>query len=800
MPVHKKLILASGAACLFVTTGAVLLSKTPSLGWNLSKTRFTLPNNWNITPVGNQVELPGDMPGNIIFSTDGKKAIVNTSGFHNHSLNLIDLATKKIDQSIDLKNSWIGLARTGNTILVSAGGITDGNENKNIFRFTYSNNSLTAITPFQLNKIEPKSRFVSGIVTKGERVYVLNIQSDQVLLMHKDGSTRRVVKVGYRPYAAALSPNGQTLAVTEWGNKSVVLLDANNLAFKARFDVGPHPSAIAWTRDDRILVTESSSNSIAVIEGSQLSRVTVAIEPQYLVGSMPQAIALSKDELKAFVALGGENAIAVLDLKPKRPKVIGHIPTIRFPSAIAVTPDNKSLIIATAKGFYGPNGGSATRPKGSTQPLTERNIYVGDQLAGNINILKIPTDSQLKTLTAMAIANRPVGEKAVPLSTNQKAKALANMKKIKHVIYVIRENRTYDQVLGDIAKGNGDPSLTLFGKKFTPNSHALANEFCLYDNLFTDGETSQAGHQWTNSAYASDYTEKAWIMSYSGRPQVNSDARMTASPEYLWTLARKNGHWARVYGEYVDVQEDHNSLNAKELKDDPEAYGYSEEWERIFARGGRDTEKIESFFKELTQFEKTGKMPALMVMALPDDHTHGFDPGSYSPTAMIGNNDLALGQLVDRISRSKFWDSTAIFVIQDDAQGGPDHVDSHRTVGHVISAYGRKGTVDSTHYTTASMLRTMELILGLPPMTTFDGNATPMIAAFSKDFSAKPFSAITPNFDINEINPSKTELALRSAKLDFSEVDKADFGELNRILWQGYRPGIPYPSHLATDK
>jgi hypothetical protein len=454
------------------------------------------------------------------------------------------------------------------------------------------------------------------------------------------------------------------------------------------------------------------------------------------------------------------------------------------------------LIIASAKGNYGANAilpGSASTGKVRRQDDAAY-TYIGEQLQGRLRIIPIPSRDQYKSLTEQTIQNRPIWEAT---STEQKERASIEngaLKKIKHVIYVIRENRTYDQVLGDVPKGNGEPALTIFGEQVTPNGHKIANEFVLFDNLFTDGETSQAGHQWTDAAYATDYCEKQWILGYSRRGTLRSDARLTSSPgDYLWTLARKHGLKARVFGEYVDRQEDHNSLNDPILKEDPEKYGYSATFEKIFARGGRDTEKVDDFLRELHTAETTGSWPSLMVMALPEDHTHGFSAGSHSPRAMVGSNDLALGKLVEGVSHSKFWAETAIFVIQDDAQDGPDHVDSHRTVGYVVSPYTRRGFVDHRHYTTSSMLRTMEIMLGLPPMSQYDELANTMHGAFTLPRNLAPFDAVAPKIDINEKNPSGTTLARRSAKLDFSEVDKADFGELNHILWDGYRPGVPYP-------
>lgn len=387
-----------------------------------------------------------------------------------------------------------------------------------------------------------------------------------------------------------------------------------------------------------------------------------------------------------------------------------------------------------------------------------------------------------------------MGVGATQLSASQVRQAMANLKSIKHVIYVIKENKSYDQVLGDLTGANGDPSVNLFGQKITPNQHKLARQFMIFDNLFCDGESSQVGHQWSDSAYASEYTETQWSSNYGGKGELDSDKRLTSSPgAYLWSDARKHGLWARVYGEYVDIQEDHGSLGDPVVKANPERYGYSEPWERVFGKGGRDTEKLDSFLPELQRFEQTGKMPSLMVMAMPDDHTHGYSAGSYSPKAMVECNDLAVGKLVEAISHSSFWKDTAIFVIEDDTQGALDHVESHRTYGFVISPWTQKGTVDSTHYTTSSMLLTMETILGITPMSSYDAHATPMLRPFLGTPNLGSFVAEAPGPEINDKNPAKTALALESAKLDWSDIDRADPVRVSHLLWKGERPGQPYP-------
>ncbi len=777
-------LLAGGAVFAAAAPIALLAARRP--GWDARHERFTLPNGWRVSPVGRSVALPGDMPGNILLLDGGRRALVNTCGFHDHSLSLVDLDAGRLVSSVPLGKAWIGLARQGDDALVSAG------QGSGMHRVAIE--GLKRLEDVALPGVEAKGRYVSGIVVGPEGTYALNVQTDEVFLLDGKAASKARAKVGYRPYAAALSPDGATLAVSEWGGRSVALLDARTLALQARVAVGAHPTALVYAPDGRLFVANAGSTTVSVVcEGKVAETIEVGVDASRRIGPTPLALALSGGRL--FVANAGENCVGVFDVsRPGRARPLGFVPTERYPTALALTPDGRRLVVATAKGYYGPNAGKGVDPganaRGKDYGASYK--YIGEQLAGRLTVVDLPDDKGLAALGRRVRENLPPGAEAVSVDRN--AIERGALSKIKHVVYVIKENRTYDQVLGDIPKGDGDPSLTIFGERVTPNIHKLVGDFTLFDNLYTDGEVSQIGHQWTDSAYGNDYTEKQWILSYSRHGEVESDARLSSSPgDYLWTAARKKGLWARVYGEYVDVQEDHGSLESEEIKKDPEKYGYSASFERIFARNGRDVEKVDDFLKEMRAGERTGRWPALMVMALPEDHTRGFTAGALSPYAMVGDNDLAVGRLIDAISHSRFWKDTAVFVIQDDAQDGPDHVDSHRTEGFVVSPYVRRGAVDHTMYSTASMLRTIETILGLKPMSEYDARATPMHAAFTTRPDFTPFDAVPPKVDLNERNPAKTALAARSAKLDFSDIDRADFGALNRLLWDGLRPGEPYP-------
>jgi len=769
-------------------------------GWNAERTQYTLSNGWKVSPAGRGVTLPGDMPGNIIPLDGGKKALVNTCGFHDHSLSLVDLEKGEIIQSIPFERSWIGLAQDDEGRVMVSGGGVENQSREAIHLASLAENSLTVSPGPRLPGILPKDQFVSSILAGPYGTYAINIQTDQVELLAKGWTLLAKRKVGYRPYACALSPDKKVLAVSNWGDRSVSFLNAADLWPIGQVTVEARPTALTYAPDGRLFVANAGSNTVSVIENGKVAdTVMTGVDKAQQVGTTPVALALAPGSKTLYVANAGVNCVAVIDVSQKgHARRTGLIPTEKYPTALAVTPDGKKLLIGTAKGYFGPNAGDKVKLEGpgirGKEYPGNAHLYVGNQMTGRLTIVEVPDRKTLIAYTKQTIANSPAGLAAAHTAAERKLIQKGAFDKIKHVIYVIRENRTYDQVLGDILKGNGDPHLTIFGGKVTPNGHKIAQTFALFDNLYADGDVSQAGHQWTDAAYSSDYTEKQWILNYSGHGEVNSDSRLTSSPgEYIWTLARKKGHTARVYGEYVSMQEDHDSAESEELKADPEKFGFSASFEKIFARGGRDTEKVADFLREMHESEKTGKWPELMVMALPEDHTNGFRAGSLSPWAMIGNNDWAIGQLVDEVSHSPFWKETAIFIIQDDAQDGPDHVDSHRTVGYVVSPYVRRGIVDRTMYATASMLRTMELILGLPPMTEFDAKCTPMYAAFTDKPDFTPFTLEKPRVDVDERNPKGTALAIRSSKLDFSDIDRADFNELNRILWAGYRPNDPYP-------
>jgi hypothetical protein len=357
---------------------------------------------------------------------------------------------------------------------------------------------------------------------------------------------------------------------------------------------------------------------------------------------------------------------------------------------------------------------------------------------------------------------------------------------IKHVLYIIKENRTYDQVLGDFRDargqpaGNGDPQLTLYGEAVTPNHHQIAREYVLLDNLYCNGEVSVDGHSWCDAAIATDYNQRSWILSYSSHGKLPGNQEMEIpAAGYLWDLCRRHGVSFKNYGE-----------GARRV---PSA-------NRGRWGGGRDMDRVQSWIEDLQAAEKSGVLPRFTIMSLGENHTRGTTPGAFTPDACVASNDLGLGRIVAAASCSRFWKEMAIFVIEDDAQNGPDHVDAHRTVGLVISPYCKRGVVDSTLYTTASMVRTMELILGLPPLTQYDAGATPMFNCFTRTAEVSPYAPLTPKVDMLAKNTTKSPGAKQSARMNFRDYDLAPEDELNRILWlaaKGADAPYPTPIHRA---
>jgi YVTN family beta-propeller protein len=800
---HVVLFLATAVTLAVAPLGT---AETPRFPGKTAR-GFLLPNGWTITPAGEQVVLK-DLPLNILPLADSRRVLVATSGYNAHELALVDLETRKTIHTETVRQSWFGLvmAPGGDKLWWSGGGgaalhayhVKDG------IPARADGRDPTA----ELGRGDNKNNFKSGLALDHQRnvLYSLDIDAGTLAVIDLAGKQpERTLALGGRPYDVAIARNGSRLYVSDWAGRAVVAIDPVGLRVVAKIGVGEHPNQIALhPKDDRLFVACASSNLVSVIDtkrGIVTETIFTALFPKAPEGSTPDALAVSPDGAKLYVANADNNCVAVVDVSaPSRSQVQGFIPTGWYPTALAVTPDGKNLLVGVGKGnqtYANPIPKTPEPPKPGDGGNRGRPYpYIGTTLSGALSIVPVPDDAKLAAFTETVYRNCPYSDKLLTGAPYQEKTAIptkvGDPSPIKYVIYIIKENRTYDQVFGDIGRGNCDPSLVMFGEDVTPNHHKLANEFVLLDNLYCNGHVSADGHPWSTMAYNTDYTARNWALTYSGREGVEDDdeGNLQKAPSgYLWDSCARNNLTYRSYGEYGGrVSQPDGSVKMEGRV--PGLVGHMCPDFGIPKEPGqrtRDTDNVEVFLKEFREFEKNGNLPRFIVMSLGEDHTSGTRPGTYTPQACVASNDLALGRLVEAVTKSKYWPEIAIFVIEDDAQNGPDHVDAHRTVGLVISPYAKRKVLDSTQYTTVSMIRTMELILGLEPLSQFDAAANPMFACFTDKADLTPYTAESARIDLNDKNGPLAYGAERSMKMDFSEYDKIDDFELNEILWRAVK-------------
>lgn len=748
-----------------------------------------LATGWRISPVGTNINLKGDMPSRIVLLPGGKTAAVLLSGYHDQGVEVIDVASRTSIQFRHLGSSFCGLSVSGNNLYVSLG-------SQGIGRYPVKDGLLGELTKITLATL-PKNAWIGGLASlpSGE-IAAADLNHDCVDILSADGSQiRAAIPTGRCPFALATTAKGGLVA-TNWGDESVSFIDPLAARETYRLKVGSHPNDVLCSPDGRVFVTNGGGNSVSsIFNGKVIETILTSLSPRDEIGSTPIALALAPDGHRLYAANADNNDVAVISLRQpdQASSVIGFIPTAWYPSALAVTRSGE-LLVGTAKGTgIGPNVDPVKSRMNPAGQIPFR--YIALKLAGQIRIVADPNDKDLALYTKKVYSNIP--NRALAMHGRRGNRQMTQiLGQLKHVIFVIRENRTYDQVLGDDARGNGDPSLVMFGANVTPNAHRLAKDFVLLDNLYCDGEVSEDGHQWCDSAYATDFTEKAWENRYAGRRAPDADDRLTASPGgYLWDNCERHGRSYFSYGESANFEADKD--HAPVFKGDKGLEGHASlAWSSFKTANGecRDYQRINVFLDDLEKAEKSGKWPNYTVMSLGEDHTVGLRSGGPTPAASMASNDLALGKLVDAVTHSRFWKDTAILVIEDDGQNGPDHVDAHRTVGLFISPFTKRGAVDETMYSTASFLRTAELILGLPPMTQFDSTATPLFASLSAQPDYRPYDAVAEMADLQAKNGNTTALNVRSDRLDFSGYDRANPDELNAILWESIHPGVPEPA------
>lgn len=794
---------------------------------------YLLPNGWRMTPLGTHIPT-NDLLLEIVPAPDNAVMVATHGGYNEHGLVVVDTKTGEAVQRIPLPTAWYGLAWSpdGERLFVSGGNDKQGKPAP-IYVFDYAGGRLSeAPVARWTDEMDPKLTFWAGVAHHPAKplVFAANRTANYLAVFDaQSGTLRGRIETEMNPYALAFDAAGDTLYCSNWASDSVSVIDVDAMAVSATIAVGDNPNDIALTRDGRLFVACANDNTVWSID-TATRRPTEIIEtslfPNAPQGSTPNSLALSPDYQTLYVANADNNNVAVVDIEEAGEcSVLGFLPTGWYPSAVAV--GGEKLYVGNAKGV-----GSYSNERGPHSPLREDGVSAGRGTVkslqqGSVSVIDIPGNRRkLRQHTEQVYANCPYRDELLaaahpPAEETVVPSQVGAGSKIKHVLYIIKENRTYDQVFGDLPQGNGDPRLCIFGREITPNHHAIAEQFVLFDNLYCDAEVSWDGHQWSNAAYATDYVEKYWPASYGDKSDAPISLATLPKAGYLWDQCLAKGLTYRSYGEFAERVSD----NDQDLDRDAADLGTStDEGGRMvpahpmlgalhghiaphyYCWGARDYENAEAFIKEFDEYEKNfespdprKRLPNYIVMALPEDHTHGARPGRPTVRACVASNDLGLGMIVDRVSHSKYWPQTAIFVIEDDAQDGPDHVDARRTVGLVISPYTKRGFVDSTLYTTSSMLRTIELLLGLQPMSQFDAAATPMYNAFTNESDLTPYAHRPANIDVDEMNDPETAWGVeQSLEFDLSTYDRCPMFALNEVVWKNMKGAdseMPLPVH-----
>ena len=847
--------------------------------------RTVTPVNQVVTPAGLQVELPGLRPQALALSPNGRLLV--TAG-KTSELVVVDPATGKVLQRVALpsekQNEPQPQVASPNILQPDAKGqvsftglvfsldgkriyLSNVNGSIKVFNVTADGTvSGSHSIPLPLaNAPRRKEEIPAGLALSldGSRLYVaLNLSNQLGEFDTATGKLLRTFPVGVAPYDVALAAG--KAYVSNWGGRrpqagdvtgpagrgtevrvdpvthiasegSVTVIDLSTGAVRAEVLVHLHSSALAVTPDFRhVVCANAASDNLSVIETATdkvVETIWVKQSPADIFGASPNALAFDAKGKMLYVANGTQNAVAVVEFNPGKSKLLGLIPVGWFPGALAFDAQRKTICVANIKGL------PATT---KLDKQTLRQGFNSHQYSGSLSLVPVPPVKVLPALSAivwknyrheqLALAKLPprAGQPARPVPER-----IGEPSVFKHVVYVIKENRTYDQVFGDLKQGNGNEALCIFPERITPNQHKMVREFVLLDNTYCSGILSADGHQWSTTAFATDYMEKSFAgfpRSYpDGMGEDENDALAYAPTGFLWDNVLRHGKTLRNYGEFALPAV---RFADKARKGSPQWMDCWKEFREpkgdvIFASmpavkslaphlatnsvgwdmAVPDQFRAQFFINELKQYEAKGGFPNLIIICLPNDHTSGTSAGSPTPAACVADNDLAFGQIVEAISRSKFWKGTAIFAIEDDPQAGFDHVSGYRTTAYCISPYTKRGAVVSTQYNTTSLIRTMEQILALPPMNQFDATATPMFDCFTDKPDFTPFAAVPNNVPLDQMNfaantikdPLLRQHANASARMNFKQVDKCPEDLLNRILWHAMKgSAAPYPTWAIT--
>ncbi len=768
--------------------------------------RVGLPNGWSLTPIGKSLPL-GDLPLNMAVSPSKKLIAVTNNGQSVQSLQLIDAVNDKVVSTVVIPKSWYGIKFSSDEKFLYASG---GNDNwilkYEVRKALATGASLVLIDSIKLGDKWPYRLCPTGIEIDDAKkiMYAGTKENNTVYFIDLVSKTiKDSIKLDGEAYGCILSPDKKRLYVSVWGADEVIVVNTTSRKISDHIKVGDNPNELCLSKNGKFLyVANANDNSVSVISTQTLKVIetlSAALFPNAPPGSTSNGLALSTDEKTLYVANADNNCLAVFDVsKPGLSKSNGFIPTGWYPTNIKVI--GKKIFVTNGKGFssqanpYGPNplrrreeviyqGGDKNKPI-EVQ-------YIGGLFKGTMSIINAPSPQQLSVYSQVVYRNTPFTKETESVSKGEKGNPVpmkvGDPSPVKYVFYVIKENRTYDQVLGDIKEGNGDPSLVLFGENITPNLHKLAKEFVLLDNFYCDGEVSADGHNWSMGAYATDFLEKTWPTSYGGRGGSYSGegVRATANNKwFIWDQCKKKNITYRTYGEFTDSR----TANIPVLKD--HFCPYYTGWDMAT----QDTSRFYQWKREFDSLLAKNAVPQFNTLRMGNDHTEGLRKDKPTPFAHVADNDLAVGMFVEYLSKSSIWKESVVFIVEDDAQNGADHVDAHRTTAYVAGPFVKRKFVDHTMYSTSSMLRTMELILGLQPMSQYDAAAEPMWRCFTAIADPTQFISLPSNINLNDKNLVLNKWQQKSETFDFTNEDRAPDLEFSELLWYAIKGDhIPFP-------
>ncbi len=768
-----------------------LLQKKNSdtLGRWINEHRITLPNNWKLSPFGKLTTL-GDLPLQLIPHPTDKWMIAINAGQSDHSIMCLDSKTGKVTDSLPVEKTFYGAVfhPKGDLLFVSGG------NNNRIEIISFFEGKLKKKDSIVLDLPWPKRISPTGMALGGDLLYV-GSKEDSTLYM-VDITTKQVkrkLKMLSAIYDVKIINKGNEIWVSEWGNASIAVINVSDFQIKKRIQVGSNPTEMAIDpRSNRIFVCNANDNTVAVINTYSYrveETLRTGFQFQHLTGSTPNALTIYQDKL--LVANADNNNLVVFDISQRfHSQRIGYIPTGWYPTQVKVI--NNLVWVSNGKGLRSmanPNGPNPTARKNQVEYQGGiRNLpvqYIGSLFRGEMQFFPVSVlnnEPIMQQLNTACIENFPVKNQWTNDSFHL-YKSKKHESPIKHVFYIIKENRTYDQVLSDVKGGDGDTSLLLFGADITPNQHKLVNDFVLLDHFYVDAEVSADGHNWSTAAIANDFTEKTWPTSYGGRggDYVYEGQWKVAHPYqgFIWDHAKRQGISYRSYGEFVDDYKP----NIQAL--DGHFCPYYTSWDENV----RDTTRFSQWRRDFDSLLRINQVPQLNTLRFINDHTEGVRKNRPTPFAHVADNDLAVGMFIDYLSHSKIWESSVVFILEDDAQNGADHIDAHRSTAYVAGGFVKRGFVDHTHYSTSSMLRTIELILGMNHMSQYDALAMDMRNCFLEKADTTPFNHVQSNVDLNEKNAennsrSTANLIKLSDKLNLTKEDEADEYLMNLLLWK----------------